>query len=1792
MDEMYETFADQVRKLVPFDSIGFGLADPETGVGRLTSRIGDGFHPQASRQGFVVPGSPMEKMLETKDSILIQSSDSQDTIERFPALAQAIESGHRSFISVPLISNDLVIGGLTLRSKRRNAYTFDQLRTVERIGNQIAGAVANAGLHAELSSDSEQREALAEIGRIVSSSLDMDEVYGRFEHETKKLVPFDSLGIVTVDIERGMGWSAYRSGENWLALRAAEEYSLAGSPLEYAIETNSSVLIQGSEIEDMVARFPILSLATGVGYRSFITVPLTSNNVAIGGLSVRSLKWNAYANEHVEIVERVANQISGAIANAQLHYALARESSERDILAEIGRIMSSSLDIGNVFERFAEQVSRLIDFDRCSVVSIGPKKGTIATVYESGAALPGWELGVMHPLSGSAAESTFESGIGMVLTDDDYEESVLRHPQLADGRRKGFRSRASVPLISDDQAIGVLTLNSFESSAYSSINLALLDRIGMQIVGAVANAQLHAELEQQAHKREVLAEIGRIISASADPTEMYAKFVEQVLKLLDFDQLVLSQIDHETGVCRNFYLAGDQVPMRQDGSPFPFEGSFAQRVADARRGVWVTPESLPGLIAEIPGTRYSADFGLRSFIGAPMVVNDQVMGVLNVNSFNIDAYDDNDVAIVENIALQIAGAIANGDLYRQVQQEARERHALSEIGRIINSSAEPREVFAQFAEQVRELLDFDQIVLTHIDEESGTSTHSYLAGEQPTDRSEGDVYPLDGSFSQRVADDRKGIRTTSVILEELKDEIPGSLQAVAFGLQSFIGAPLVVSDRVIGVLHVNSFKDDAYDDHHVALVENIAMQIAGAIANGDLYHQLQDEVKERQALSEIGRIINSSAEPKEVFPRFAEAVRELLEYDHLVLTHIDVESEICTISYVTGGQAPVRAKRPEGTQFPLAGSFSQRVADARKGIRTTSSKLEELKDQMPGTQSAVAHGLKSFIGVPLVSNDRVMGVLHVNSFKADAYDDHDVAIAESIALQIAGAIANGDLYRKVQEEAKERRALSEIGRIINSSLSIGDVFTRFGDEVSKIIRFDRITVNLVDRDRQVFYVPYSMGVAVPNRLPLHAIPLEGSATEEVIKTGRPWSTNSTEDINLVQRFPGIAEGYKVGLRSFLSVPLMFNEVIIGVLHLRSKTPGEYGPRQLELAEHVAAQIAGAITNSELHAAQIATEKALQTAHDNLEIQVEQRTAELVSTNFRLREEIDERTRIESQLRSSNTELIEAHSMIRTANEFTDTILLNLPVGVAIMEGPEFRYTKINHTMAQINGVSVEGHIGKTVAEIVPDAAENILPRLKRVLDTGESAPSTEFPSAMSGDSGVTRWIMDSAFPLFGDDGEVISVGAMVLDITTRKQAEDVLRRSHDELDLEVSERTTELNDAVERLQSELIERKRLEEQLLQSQKMEAIGTLAGGVAHDFNNLLTAIVGNADLAQMTVDPDSRTVRYIDQIKRAGEAAATLTRQLLTFSRGQITNPEVFDLNDLILNLNEMFRRLINEDIELVVLLSPSDQIIEMDKGQIEQVMVNLAVNASDAMPQGGKLFIETRHEKIEEVVRNHGAEIPAGRYTVLSVRDTGIGMSEEVIEHIFEPFFTTKGMDEGTGLGLSTTFGIVKQSGGQIYVDSAPGVGAEFQIYLPSARDEPQIAKAVTGVSELASGTERILLVEDEELVRTAISTMLEQLGYQVTVAYNGEEALRMMLVSEVGEFQLVLTDIIMPLMNGNDLVAAMRNSNLDTKVLFMSGYADAATEAQIAVDETDFIPKPLTISKLASKLRQVLESSR
>jgi signal transduction histidine kinase len=326
-----------------------------------------------------------------------------------------------------------------------------------------------------------------------------------------------------------------------------------------------------------------------------------------------------------------------------------------------------------------------------------------------------------------------------------------------------------------------------------------------------------------------------------------------------------------------------------------------------------------------------------------------------------------------------------------------------------------------------------------------------------------------------------------------------------------------------------------------------------------------------------------------------------------------------------------------------------------------------------------------------------------------------------------------------------------------------------------------------------------------------------------------------------------------------------------------------------------------------------------------------------------------------------------------------------------------------------------------------------------------------------------------------------------------------------------------------------------EEQLRQSQKMEAVGTLAGGVAHDFNNLLTVIIGNAELALMDVIKDESLRKGIEETKKAGERAASLTRQLLAFSRKQIITPRVLDSNEILTGIEKMLGRLIGENIELLMILEPALWQVEVDPGQMEQVIMNLAVNSRDAMPKGGKLTIETANMDLgESYFHKHGIEEKKpGRYVMLAVSDTGIGMSKKTQEHIFDPFFTTKEVGKGTGLSLSTVYGIVKQNNGFVWVYSEPGQGTTFKLYLPKAEgDADSGEKQRLPVIEL-DGSETILIVEDDEGLRKFAQNALEQHGYKVLDAENGEDALRVSKAHE-GPIDLMITDVVMPKMGGRE----------------------------------------------------------
>ncbi len=391
---------------------------------------------------------------------------------------------------------------------------------------------------------------------------------------------------------------------------------------------------------------------------------------------------------------------------------------------------------------------------------------------------------------------------------------------------------------------------------------------------------------------------------------------------------------------------------------------------------------------------------------------------------------------------------------------------------------------------------------------------------------------------------------------------------------------------------------------------------------------------------------------------------------------------------------------------------------------------------------------------------------------------------------------------------------------------------------------------------------------------------------------------------------------------------------------------------------------------------------------------------------------------------------------------------------------------------------------------------------------------------------------------------------------------------------------------------DITERKRLETQFFQSQKMETIGRLAGGIAHDFNNLLTVIKGYTQLSLSQIQEGDPCRENIEEIKGAAERAAELTNQLLTFSRRQILDMKVLDLNTIVRGLEKMMGRIIGEDIEMFTVLDDRLGRVKTDPGQIEQVILNLVVNARDAMPAGGKLAIETANMVLDETYARTHIGVTPGSYVMLSVSDTGCGMSPEIKELIFEPFFTTKEEGKGTGLGLSTIYGIVRQSGGNIWVYSEPGRGTTFKIYLPRVEEETGALPVQDDTDHLPKGNETVLLVEDDSSLRALAARVLRYQGYKVLEATNGHEAIGVARENTQERIHLLLTDVVMPYMGGRELVKRMKTLHSEIRVLFISGYTDHAITYHAGLKPgTPFLQKPFSPTALAKKVREVLDQT-
>jgi PAS domain S-box-containing protein len=828
----------------------------------------------------------------------------------------------------------------------------------------------------------------------------------------------------------------------------------------------------------------------------------------------------------------------------------------------------------------------------------------------------------------------------------------------------------------------------------------------------------------------------------------------------------------------------------------------------------------------------------------------------------------------------------------------------------------------------------------------------------------------------------------------------------------------------------------------------------------------------------------------------------------------------------------------------------------------------ELYDRLieQGEVEAIGTPAPSWLGVPLKTPTETIGVLVVQDFeKENAYSQRDVEFLSSVAGQITLAIerkrsdealreVHNELQRRVDERTielsraeAERQMLFEIMQGVSITSNLDELLGLIHQSLGKILYSENCFVSLYDKETGFFHKRFYVDQFNPNSSPQM---MAKSCSAYVFRTGRPLMLTQQMLDELLER--GDIELIGERASSWLGVPLKTATETIGVLVVQHYAdPHAYSERDLEFLSSVGSQIALAIERKR-------TEEALQEANQRAIIEYKHLlerisllgqtlgTARDLQTVFRALRAF---AVISAPCDSIVISLYDASRSARiTSYAWTDDqeIEINEPLPVNIDTG------RVGRALATQQVVITHDYrqYVKNVPRVFIDPTQNNL-----IPDSALVAPM----SVMGKPIGVLEIQSYESHAYTNEHSVAMNMAANLAAITIEN---------------------------VRLLEGE----REKEEQLRQSQKMEAIGKLAGGVAHDFNNLLTAITGYSDLSLRRLEAGHPLRRNLEEIKKAGERAATLTRQLLAFSRKQMLQPKVLDLNAVIVDMFKLLQRLIGEDIDLLSSLNPSLGQVKADPGQLQQVLMNLCVNARDAMPQGGKLTIKTSNIYVDEEYANRHVSVQPGEYVLLSISDTGCGMDARTQERVFEPFFTTKEQGRGTGLGLSTVYGIVKQSGGNIWVYSEVGRGTSFKIYLPrfDKAVETVVEKRTEEVS--SKGSETVLLVEDEEMVRDMTSEALRESGYRVLEARDTNHALSLCQDFEE-EIHLMLSDVVMPVMSGRVLAEAVAPLRPGMRVLYMSGYTDDHIVHHGVLEEgMNFIEKPFTADLLAKKVRDVLDA--
>lgn len=1015
ISDVYDEFAAQVGRLISWDRISLNVIEPSTG--RLRTAYAAGLSIAALPTGMPRPPgsrSVLEYVARTGESLIID--DIRQMRDRFPDSDGAIDAGLLSGIYVPLVSNGVFIGTIATGATKPNGYTRQDLELLERIAAQVAGTFANAELRRRTDRQAHEEAALAEISRVMTSSLQMEGVYEQFAKQLRALMPADRVSLIDIDVEPGYRSVRYVNGLGMSATDVMEKHPIsAGGLLEAALRSDRGLMI--SDLDAQIDQFPGSLVVYESGIRSVLYVPLRSHGVIVGILGVASKETGTHTDYHFELLQRVSGQIAGVIANAQLHEQADRQASEESVLAEIGRIINSSLGIETIYDQFAEQVDRILPFDRIAITRLGPGEGEYTISHVTGAEVPGLEVGTVWKLDETPFGPALRGGETMFLQSGHPEENDDFARGMALSQDAGISSSLVVPLIQQDRPIGFFSVRSRVSNAFTEHDAVLARRVAALVSSAITNSELLTRSNRQADEEAALGEIGRIITASLNIEDVYGRFAEHLRALMPADRVSVIEIEPDSGemsirYVREFPDEAPRLRTAQDWRP----NDLMTQVAETGESLWVP--DIGAHVSDNEAMRVVHNSGVRSLLYTPLRSQQAVIGLLCVVSTSVDAHNETHSRLLERISAQIAGALANAKLHERSAQQAREEAALGQIGRIINASLDVEAIYDQFADQVQLILPFDRLAIAIRNPDKTRFTVAHITGVSVPGLLIGTTREIADTNLVSVFEDRETLIQQGGEGAERVPFVPG----VSEGLSSSVIVPLISRDEAIGFLALRSKAERAYSRPQIDLAQRVATLVSTAIFNSELYERAEAQATERAVLAEIGRIAGSSLDIDAVYERFVEQVGKLIEFDRISISYVtrNRNSSAGSRAYVEtqtgfgiGREIPARA---------FIGTRLGRTIRRRRGAVLDEAEINEFFENLPWPNEINA---RSMMCVPLISDGNMIAGLAISSIKPGSYDDRDLEIAVRVGGQIAGAAENARLHGALQQASEELKDINK-----------------------------------------------------------------------------------------------------------------------------------------------------------------------------------------------------------------------------------------------------------------------------------------------------------------------------------------------------------------------------------------------------------------------------------------------------------------------------------------------------------------------------------------------------------------------------------------------------------------------------------------------------------------------------------------------------------------------------------------------------------------------------------------------